>query len=161
MIFADAINYSRVKVYNGKWPLMFGMQSDNIVMSPNGNIYYPYHLFREDFSVGGASDTLKVFIHEMVHVWQYQHGYSVKANGIFSFNQSRYKYDLSKGDSLSDYNMEAQANLLADYFFLIKFGDSGSAKLFEGKYKGMDKNILLSLYNKILSKFLKNPQDEG
>jgi len=126
---------------------MFGMQSSNVGMSPDGNIYYLYHLFKEDFSVGGPADeNLQIFVHEMVHVWQYQRGYSVKLNGILSFSQSRYDYDLNKGNSLSDYNMEAQANLLADYFLLIKFGDFGSTYLFEKAYRGKDKTILLPLY---------------
>jgi len=159
MIFADAICYSRVKVYNGKWPLLFGMQSSNVVMSLDGNIYYPYDLFREDFSVGDLGEDLKIFIHEMVHVWQYQRGYAVKLNGILSFSKSRYNYDLSKGNGLSDYNMEVQANLIADYFLLIKFGDSGSAKLFDLKYKGKDRDRLLSLYHSVLDDFIKNPHD--
>jgi len=161
MIFKDAISYSRVKVYNREWRVLLGLQKNDTVMTPNGNIYYPKGSFREDFSVEWpASDGLRVFIHEMAHVWQYQRGYFVKWNGLRSFNKSRYSYELSEGKRLSDYNMEAQADLLADYFLLLKFGNSGSARLFESRYRGEAKSFLLPLYETVLADFILNPHDE-
>jgi len=162
MIFKDAISYSRVKVYNREWRVLLGLQKNDTVMTPNGNIYYPEGMFREDFSIGGPGDEdLRLFMHEMAHVWQYQRGYFVKWNGIRSFNKSRYSYNLSEGKRLSDYNMEAQADLLADYFLLLKFGDSGSANLSELTYKGGGYRILLPLYRTVLADFLANPHDES
>jgi len=138
------------------------MQRKDVVMTPNGNIYYPEGLFREDFSVGGPSDiNLRIFIHEMAHVWQHQRGYAVKLSGIFSFRQSRYQYELSAGKRLSDYNMEAQANMLADYFLLLRFGNLGSTYLFEPKYRNHEQSALLPLYKSVLSDFILNPHDES
>jgi len=155
LIFGDAIEYSRVKVYNKKW---MPMQRSDVVMTPNGNIYYPDG-FKEDFSVGGASDAdLQLFMHEMTHVWQYQNGYNVKLNGILSFKKSRYSYDLIEGKRLSDYNMEAQADLLADYFLLLKFGDIGAVYLSEKKYRCNDCSAdLLLRYKAVLADFILNP----
>jgi len=163
MIFKDAISYSRVKVYNREWRVLLGLQKNDTVMTPNGNIYYPKGSFREDFSVEWpSSDGLRVFIHEMAHVWQYQNGYFVKWNGVrLSLDKSRYSYILSKDKRLSDCNMEAQADLLADYFLLLKFGDSGSARLFESKYRGGEKSILLPLYEAVLADFILNPHDKS
>jgi len=162
MVFKDAISYSRVKVYNREWRVLLGLQKNDTVMTPNGNIYYPEGSFREDFSVGGpSSEGLRVFMHEMAHVWQYQRGYAVKWNGIRSFDKSRYSYSLSEEKRLSDYNMEAQADLLADYFLLLKFGNSGSVYLSESTYKGGEHRILLPLYERVLADFLLNPHDES
>jgi len=82
-------------------------------------------------------------------------------DGIFSFNQSRYKYELSKDKKLSDYGMEAQANLLADYFLLLRFGNRGSAHLFEQKYRYHEQSALLPLYKSVLSDFISNPRDKS
>jgi len=158
MIFRDAIQYSRVKIHNKEY-LPSGMQRNDIVMTPNGEIYYPKDLFKEDFSTGGLitiSDT-QVFMHEMVHVWQYQHGCNVKLRGIFSFNQANYRYELDQKRKLSDYGLEAQANLIADYFLLLRFGIHGSNNLFEPRYRG--KANLLPLYQHVLQNFLLNPHD--
>jgi len=159
MVFGDAIDYSRVKIYNGKWIFM---QRKDVVMTPNGNIYYPEGLFRDDFSATGPGDiNLRIFIHEMAHVWQHQRGYSVKSSGIFSFDKSRYRYELNENKRLSDYNMEAQANLLSDYFLLLKFGELGSRYLFEPTYKNREQGVLLPLYKSVLSDFISNPHDEN
>jgi len=159
MIFGDAIEYSRVKIYNKKW---IAMQKNDVAMTPNGNIYYPEGMFQEDFSSVGANDPdLRIFIHEMVHVWQYQHGYHVKLNGVFSFNKSRYSYELSEDRKLADYNMEAQADLIADYFLLLKFGDAGGYHLFESRYRCSDcTDDLIRRYKAVLSEFILNPHDK-
>jgi hypothetical protein len=47
-LFQNAINYSAVKVYNGDY-LPFGLQNSRVAMTPDGNMYYPEALFREDF----------------------------------------------------------------------------------------------------------------
>jgi len=159
MIFGDAIDYSRVRVYNKKW---IPMQKRNVVMSPNGSIYCPDG-FKEDFSVGGANDVgLRVFIHEMMRVWQYRHGYHFKLNGILSFNKSRYSYELSEGKALSNYNMEAQADLIADYFLLLRFGDVGGNYIFEERYRCGDCAAdLIKRYKAVLSEFISNPHDRS
>jgi len=158
MVFGEAIEYSRVKIYNKKW---LPMQRDDVVMPPNGNIYYPIDLFKEDFSVVGLRDSdLHIFIHEMTHVWQCQNGYAVKFNGILSFRKSRYNYELSEGKKLSDYNMEAQANLIADYFLLIKFGERGIYYLSEEKSRSKGYYDLISQYQNVLADFILNPHDK-
>ncbi|UUZ53048.1 hypothetical protein LP419_29235 [Massilia sp. H-1] len=56
-------------------------------------------------------------MHEMVHVWQYQLGYPVRLRGAVRVGLS-YDYELAPDKHLSDFNMEAQGDLLADYFAL-------------------------------------------
>ena len=54
-------------------------------------------------------------MHEMVHVWQCQLGYPVKLRGAIRLGLS-YEYVLATDKRLSDYNMGAQGDVLADYF---------------------------------------------
>jgi len=162
MIFKDATCTSRVKIYNRKWRMFLGMQKNDTAVTPNGNTYYPTELFREDFSIDGPGDAgLQLFMHEMVHVWQYQLGYHVKLSGVFSPNKSRYHYELSEDKRLSDYGMEAQGDLLADYFLLLKFGDLGRMYLSEGEYRCQGcADDLIPRYKAVLVDFLSNPHGE-
>jgi len=164
MIFGDSIDYARVKVYHNKFA---GLQRDNVAMTPFGNIHYPRGLFWEDFAVRRVNisdaqfiDDLQLFIHEMVHVWQYQRGHAVWRDGIrTSRDQSNYHYELGEGRRLPDYNMEAQAQIIADYFLLLRFGDLGSENLSEDRYKNKPQEDLLPLYQEVLADFILNPHD--
>lgn len=119
-----------------------------MAMAPNGNIYFHPLDFQEDFSV--ASAPLKHwFIHEMTHVWQHQLGYPVFWRGAARVGLP-YKYELAEGMRLGDYNMEAQGDLLADYF-AIKF--LGLPEIVRMKqYKAS-----LWLYEDVLSEFINYP----
>jgi len=162
MIFGDSISISRVKIYHREWRVLLGIQNNNTVMTPNGNMYYPTGLFKEDFSSAGIDiGDLHLFIHEMVHVWQHQRGFSVIRKGMLSFDRSRYRYRLSADKRLSDYEMEAQAELIADYFLLLKFGSFGSRRLSEPTYQHKDHNTLLPLYKEVLADFLANPRNDN
>ncbi len=61
-----------------------------------------------------------------------------------------YEYQLMRGKKLCDYNMEAQGNLLADYFVL---------KYLNEPNESAQQNHVndLALYEEVLSEFLKNP----
>ena len=62
-----------------------------------------------------------------------------------------YYYDLHEGATLADYNMEAQGDLLADYFVLKFLGRPGAMR--QRRY-GND----LALYEKVLAGFLADPR---
>jgi len=137
--------------------LWFGMQPNNIAMTPNGEMYWPKDEFKEDYSVEDARYQWW-FMHEMVHVWQYQLGCRVKLRGIFS-GVASYSYTLAPNKSLSDYGMEPQGNLLADYFLLLKYGDGYSGYIQEKQYRG--KGGMKPLYDQVLKRFLANPSDKA
>jgi hypothetical protein len=120
-IFKNAINYSAVKVHNGKW---IQWQRNDITMTPNGNIYFNQPTFKEDFStlLTSQPDALHHFIHEMVHVWQYQLGYAVKRAGLLSAFGYGYDYTFKANTRLSDYPMEAQGNIIADWAMYVLYG---------------------------------------
>lgn len=132
-MFKDAINYSKVKVHNHGY--LGGLENGN-AMTPAGEIYFPKAAYRDDFAMESGNDKI-LFIHEMVHVWQYQMGYSVKwaglkiaAKGGYSGSPTKaYVYDYtSKPLPLSAYNMEQQGDLIANYFAAVYLKDTSYIK---------------------------------
>lgn len=149
LLFEDAIDYSKVKVHAEPY-LWFGLQPKDVAMTPNGEIYFHESEFKEDFSQ--SDDQRKHwFIHEMVHVWQYQLTYPVKLRGAIRLGLD-YKYVLSSTQKLADYNMEAQGDLIADYF-VLRFLDSTDA-MRQQQYKD-SKHI----FEEALSDFFKNRKE--
>jgi hypothetical protein len=148
-LFGDAIDYARVRIYNRRY-LPFGLQPRNCAMTPNGSLYFHQSCCLLDFSTG-SDDARHWFMHEMVHVWQYQLGYPVRLRGAFRIGLS-YTYTLAMDKVLSDYNMEAQGDLLADYFVLHHLGSGKPMR--QPHYADA-----LPLYEQVLAPFLANPAD--
>lgn len=140
-IYADSIVYSRVWIHcDSYFPL--GLQSKDYAMTPNGELWYRKSMFREDFSaITVVIEDQHRFIHELCHVWQHQHGQWVRLRGLFSW-AAEYTYVLDK-KKLSDYSLEQQASILADYWLLMLYGyDKWSYFQMPGRignYRGRDK----------------------
>lgn len=154
LVFGDSVDYAKVKVHNGEY-LWFGMQPDDIAMTPNGEMYFNPNYFREDFSDPASPDDQCWFMHEMTHVWQHQLGYPVKWRGAVRIGLS-YEYVLADSKRLCDYNMEAQGNVLADYFALT---------ILRNVYAMRQKNYRSdpdapTLFRTVLTDFLKDPSDK-
>ncbi|HEL2978731.1 TPA: PAAR domain-containing protein [Stenotrophomonas maltophilia] len=113
-VFGSSVDYARVKVHNHGYWLFFGFQDKNTAVTPNGEMYFPKGVHEDDYSALGV-DKQHWFIHEMVHVWQYQLGYSIKWVRMFRPNM-KYDYVPSNDKRLCDFNMEQQGDILADYF---------------------------------------------
>lgn len=145
LVFKDVLNYDIVRVYNKKY---LPFQPEQMAMAPNGNIYFHPVDFQEDFSIKSAL-LKRWFIHEMTHVWQHQLGYPVFWRGAARIGLP-YEYELAEGMRLGDYNMEAQGEVLADYF-VLKFLETPEAVRMR-QYNGS-----LWLYEDVLSEFIKNP----
>ena len=117
-IFGNSMSYN-VWVHCDSY-LPFGMQSENVAMAPNGDIYFRAALYKHDFSEESIINK-HMFIHEFTHVWQHQNGMWVRTRGLFS-NFVDYNYSLDRKKKLSDYGMEQQASIVADYFILKTYG---------------------------------------
>lgn len=152
LVFRDAIDYSTVRVHARPY-LPFGLQPPHTAMAPNGNLYFPPACHQDDFAACGIPDQMW-FIHEMTHVWQFQLGYWVRTRGAIRIGLD-YGYRLGVGRRLSDYNMEAQGNLLADYFAL-RFRDAPS-RLYEPRYRHAPD--ALALFEAVLADFIDAPSD--
>ena len=147
LLFGDAIDYSRVHIYKRRY-LPFGLQPKNCAMTPNGAIYFDKSRCLLDFSAGSL-DARHWFMHEMVHVWQHQLGYPVRLRGAIRIGLS-YRYDLCPTRTLADFNMEAQGDLLADYF-ILKFLNAPKA-MRQPCYAGQ-----MALFETVLAAFLMDP----
>lgn len=161
-IFKDSIDYSKVKVHNEEY-LPFGLQPDNTAMTPNGEIYFNPQYYKDDFSLSATQDDLANnhwFMHEMVHVWQYQLGYWVKLHGmllhpgkLWGLLGNPYEYTLEPNSKLQDFNMEQQGDIIADYYAWVTGNpirsNSGSSI----------KSV--TPYLSVLADFLRNPNDKN
>jgi type VI secretion system secreted protein VgrG len=124
-VFGDSIDYDKVRI-NDRSYLPFGLQPDNQAMTPNGHMYFDPAgtLYRDDFSKADIGKQA-LFIHEMTHVWQHQHGVHVEADALKGLVESRgdyaeqYKYQLEPNKKFSDYNIEQQGDIARDYFYLL------------------------------------------
>ncbi len=153
IIFKDSIDYTKVKCHNGEY-LWFGMQPDSTAMTPEGEIYFSPTEFKADFSKEPFGSRLW-FVHEMVHVWQYQLGYPTKLRGAARLGLS-YDYTLRDGKSLSDYNMEAQGDILADYWALVYANGKRPPNLNQKKH--IDD---IELYKRVLKNFILDPSNKS
>jgi hypothetical protein len=146
LLFGDAIDYARVRVYSRRY--LPYLQPKNCAMTPNGSLYFHHSCFLDDYSRANLTGQ-HWFMHEMVHVWQHQLGYPVRLRGAVRIALP-YHYDLHEGAQLADYNMEAQGDLLADYF-VLKFLKRPEA-MRQRRYAGQ-----VALYEQVLSHFLLDP----
>lgn len=89
--------------------------------------------------------------HKSVHVWQHQLGYPVRLRGAIRLGLA-YHYELREGASLADYNMEAQGELLADYFALKFLQLPRIVRQRRHAHQ-------LELYEHVLAGFLADPRD--
>ena len=117
-VFADAIDYDRVRIVLGKW---WPFQPRGVVMAPTGNIHFhpQSRSYREDFSKASLP-AQGLFIHEMTHVWQAQKGgrwFLPLARHPFC----RYGYELTPGKAFRNYGLEQQAEIVR-HAFLSKAG---------------------------------------
>jgi hypothetical protein len=148
-LFGAAVDYARVRIHNRCY-LPFGLQPKNCAMTPNGMLYFHHSCFRDDFADADLCGR-HWFMHEMVHVWQHQLGYPVRLRGAVRIGL-RYRYALREGATLADYNMEAQGDLLADYY-VLKHLASPSAMRQPGDLGR------LVLFERVLDGFLRDPDD--
>ena len=145
LLFGDAIDYRRVRIHGRRY---MPFQPKNCCMTPNGSMYFHRSCFLPDYARGDPG-AIHWFMHEMVHVWQHQLGYPVRLRGALRIGLP-YAYTLREGAALSDYNMEAQGDLLADYF-VLKYLKKPQAMRQQG-YRDS-----LALYEEVLAAFLADP----
>lgn len=122
-VFGELMDYNRVRVVN--YPYI-PWQSDDVFIAPNGWIFVGGRHYRDDFSAHGRLYQ-QIFIHEMTHVLQYQHGINVLLKGAWlqtlyylslkKYNPYRYTFDQYK--SFWDYNIEQQGRI-AEHIYLGK-----------------------------------------
>src|SRR4051794_37405402 len=112
-IFGEAIDYSRVKLVEGKW---WPFHPRGAAMAPMGNIWF--HPDRGGWSDDFSKEPLRrqaYFIHEMTHVWQAQKGGKFYLP-LMRHPFCRYSYELTPGKRFERYGIEQQAEIVARRF---------------------------------------------
>jgi len=107
-VYGDSIDYDAVTVHE-IWP--FGDWS----VSPGNQIWMNVDY---DFSKQSWQAT---FLHEMMHVWQNQHGDAYVFPALWETITGNTKFKLSEcsGKKLDDYNYEQQANLVRSLYWAV------------------------------------------
>lgn len=112
-VFGSALDYDAIRLVRGKW---WWLQPRDIVMAPRGHIHFhpdgPH--FCDDFCTQDLSEQ-GLFIHEMTHVWQHQHGMNLL---LRRHPFCRYDYVLRPGWPLHRYGIEQQAEIVRHAFML-------------------------------------------
>lgn len=151
LVFGSSVDYAKVKVHNHGYWMFLGLQQKETAVTPNGEMYFPKDIYREDFSLAGL-DFEALFVHEMVHVWQHQLGYPVRRIRAPRPKMS-YDYYLDGTKKLCDYNMEAQGAIISDYFLTVFRNEQEGLSALHYRYAfGLAGRFQLTL-----SDFLVNP----
>jgi hypothetical protein len=131
-IFGDSIDYERVRLLPSDNPILVYRTVGNVIRIPS------------DFTVTQSSTPTRdpvsymqqTFIHEMTHVWQYQHegtsylSYSVDAQaaaGIRTWGRSRegaYDYKPDSAKTFFDFPPEQQGMIVEDYYVMLRRGQA-------------------------------------
>jgi len=154
-LFGYSFYYNKIWVHLESY-LPFNIQNSQQAMSPNGEMWFRYEKYENDFSKPTKQrtpDAQHLFLHEMMHVWQHQKGMWVRTRGIMSW-AADYTYSLDKYNILS-YSLEQQASIVSDYWLLKHYGFYGHSNLYtlRGYDPSEPKRCLLSRYEKILGRF--------
>lgn len=112
-VFQNAIDFDRVRIHKRKW---WWFQPRGITMAPDGHLWFhpDNDLFCDDFCDRDLG-LQGLFIHELVHVWQYQQGIFLP---LKRHPFCRYDYSLKPGWRLQQYGLEQQAEIVRHYFLL-------------------------------------------
>jgi len=112
-IFGKAIDYSKVRLFEGKW---WPFHPRNAAMAPMGDIWF--HPGGGGWSDDFAQEPLHrqgFFIHELTHVWQTQKGGRFYLP-LMRHPFCRYAYDLKPGRPFEHYGIEQQAEIVRHRF---------------------------------------------
>jgi len=171
-IFKDSLDYDSIDIHS--IPKMEVVHA----ITPCGNIFFSSDYYEDDFSgklkrKNYKSDNelykRKTFIHELVHVWQFEGKYPVPVVGasIHWFNcgggtENSYNYLIDTTKKFTTYRMEQQAQIICDYFAIVNHPKSryvDSLCKLQGKsaYPYITHEILRSYYEMTLKDFLINP----
>ena len=111
-IFGSALEFDDIYIIAHRLVLK------HFAISPNGNIYFNIANWSEDFTHESLFKQ-SWFIHELVHVWQFQQGIKLLRKGFFD---RKYRYALQQGKSFFQYGIEQQAQMVQDYFIRLHTG---------------------------------------
>jgi hypothetical protein len=132
-VFLDTINYDFVRITDGLGardlaftfpgaPLSAGGIASKLLLGGGiGGAVLDLIVYINFGPVGyanGLADS-RTFVHEMTHAWQYMHGLHVAADSLsnqLAYGDKAYDYDKPAGLAWDLYNVEQQAEIVADWY---------------------------------------------
>ena len=113
-VFGTALDPGPVTLRRGKW---FPFQPRDVIMAPDGHVWFHPRgrEWRDDFAAAGLASRM-LLVHELTHVWQHQRGVNLV---LRRYPLMRYAYlPLARGKPFAAYNLEQQAAIVADAYFI-------------------------------------------
>ena len=112
-MFGDALDLDAVRIVHRKW---WPFQPRSITMAPRGRIHFhPKGSGYCDCFTHASIGWQAHLIHELVHVWQFQHGMNLV---LRRHPFCRYSYSIKPGWKLERYGIEQQAEIVRHTFLL-------------------------------------------
>ncbi|MGB3317862.1 MAG: vgr related protein [Sphingopyxis granuli] len=112
-MFGDALDLDAVRIVHRKW---WPFQPRRITMAPRGRIHFhPKGPGYCDCFAHASLGWQGHLIHELVHVWQFQHGMNLV---LRRHPFCRYSYSIKPGWKLERYGIEQQAEIVRHTFLL-------------------------------------------
>ncbi len=150
-LYGYGLSYNQIWVHRESY-LPFNLQPVDVAMTPNGEMWFREDTYSHDFSMDILEKKHR-FMHEMMHVWQAQHGMFVRTRGLFS-RFADYSYSLDKTD-IRHYSLEQQASLVSDYWLLLTYGFRGNTDLIEYRDYAPDESVhsLIEKYKSVMKGF--------
>lgn len=150
-LFGDSLDYAAIRIHDRGYARLDAMGD----MSFGGHIYLP-HRHQPDFSVAPLA-AQRLFIHEMVHVWQHQNRVLDLARAAlrawvghgFRYADA-YRFRLAVGRDLLDYGLEQQPAIIEEYFLRQRGGMPMGRCL-------NDDHEVAALLEEVLGRFLQDP----
>ena len=158
--FKGAIRYAHVRVHRRRY---LPWQPSGVAMAPNGHIYFTDSHFLDDFSLADLGRR-SWFVHEAVHVWQYQNrvfldlrilgGLAILRGdyarpGWISGQTGKYLYEfkLGRDQDFLKFGYEQQAAAIENYYAALNGGDgkaprSPDLELFDDPEAGLLRSFL-------------------
>jgi hypothetical protein len=116
-VFGKSLDYSRIRFIPSEGKGVDWRVVGNTIREPKG------FTIKDDFMA-------KTFIHELTHVWQYQHGGTAYISGSLfgnlagiiakGYRNAAYEYTVKSGKSFFEYAVEQQAAIVEDYFLAVR-----------------------------------------
>lgn len=129
-VFGASLNYGAVSVTDSSELAQLG----GYARTPGNTVYFPTG------TLGRSDSSYYAFlIHELTHTWQTQHGVSVFTKIRYSLSESNYDFGgdagltkaIKDGKCFNDFNTEAQASILEQYYKILTGITSGDLAIYE------------------------------
>ena len=129
-VFGGSLDYSAVRVSDSSKLAQIG----GYARTPGNTVYFPTG------TLGRTDSTYFAFlIHELTHTWQTQHGVSVLTKIRYSLSESNYDFGgdaglaqaIKDGKCFNEFNTEAQASILEQYYKILTGMVSGDLSIYE------------------------------